>query len=45
MKDQFVSNKKSAMDFFRFDREGKILEHWDVIKELPEMYLNGNLMY
>ena len=34
-----------TMDFFRFDREGKIIEHWDAIQEVPNESENGNLMY
>jgi len=34
-----------TMDFFRFDEEGKIVEHWDSIQEIPEHSLNGNPMY
>ncbi|WP_367392791.1 nuclear transport factor 2 family protein [Lewinella sp. LCG006] len=34
-----------TMDFFRFDTEGKIVEHWDAIQQIPEENLNGNTMY
>jgi len=34
-----------TMDFFRFDNNGKIVEHWDSIQEVPEETKNGNLMY
>ena len=34
-----------TMDFFRFDREGKIVEHWDSIQQIPEISKNGNTMY
>lgn len=34
-----------TMDFFRFDTEGKIVEHWDAIQQIPEGNLNGNTMY
>jgi predicted SnoaL-like aldol condensation-catalyzing enzyme len=33
------------MDFFRFDDNGKIVEHWDSIQEIPEASENGNTMY
>ena len=34
-----------TMDFFRFDPEGKIVEHWDSMQQIPETTLNGNAMY
>lgn len=38
--DQYVT-----MDFFRFDTNGKIVEHWDAIQQIPEQSKNGNSMY
>lgn len=38
--DQYVT-----MDFFRFDENGKIVEHWDSIQGIPEENKNGNTMY
>ncbi|MDO6563122.1 nuclear transport factor 2 family protein [Amphritea sp. 1_MG-2023] len=34
-----------TMDFFRFDNNGKIVEHWDSIQEVPSESKNGNPMY
>lgn len=34
-----------TMDFFRFDTNGKIVEHWDSMQMIPEGTLNGNTMY
>lgn len=34
-----------TMDFFRFDENGKIVEHWDAIQEIPGESNNGNTMY
>ncbi|MGC9342417.1 MAG: nuclear transport factor 2 family protein [Bacteroidales bacterium] len=34
-----------TMDFFRFDENGKIVEHWDSIQEVPKESANGNGMY
>ena len=34
-----------TMDFFRFDENGKIMEHWDSIQEIPEKNANDNTMY
>ena len=38
--DQYVT-----MDFFRFDQDGKICEHWDAIQQIPEKSANPNTMY
>ncbi|MEX0902329.1 MAG: nuclear transport factor 2 family protein [Pseudohongiellaceae bacterium] len=38
--DQYVT-----MDFFRFDDNGKIVEHWDSIQSVPEVSKNSNAMY
>ena len=34
-----------TMDFFRFDANGKICEHWDAIQKVPETSQNPNTMY
>ena len=34
-----------TMDFLRFDKNGKIVEHWDAIQKIPEASANGNTMY
>ena len=34
-----------TMDFFRFDDNGKIIEHWDSIQEIPSETKNGHSMY
>jgi predicted SnoaL-like aldol condensation-catalyzing enzyme len=38
--DQYVT-----MDFFRFDENGKIVEHWDSIQSVPNTSKNDNRMY
>ncbi len=34
-----------TMDFFGFDINGKIIEHWDAMQQIPESSANGNTMY
>jgi predicted SnoaL-like aldol condensation-catalyzing enzyme len=38
--DQYVT-----MDFFRFDENGMICEHWDAIQQIPMESKNPNSMY
>ncbi|MEM5538498.1 nuclear transport factor 2 family protein [Olleya sp. AS48] len=38
--DQYVT-----MDFFRFNAEGKIVEHWDSIQQIPKTSAHNNTMY
>jgi len=33
-----------TMDFFRFDDNGKIIEHWDTIQKVPEYSAHDNGM-
>lgn len=35
---------EAGVDLFRFEN-GKIVEHWDVIQEVPEHSLNDNTMF
>jgi len=37
--DQYVT-----MDFFRFDDDGKIVEHWDAVQQVPKEMAHGNGM-
>ena len=34
-----------TMDFFRFDDNGKIVEHWDAMQQIPEKSAHNNTMY
>lgn len=39
------SDDYAAVDIFRCDRGGKIVEHWDVLQALPEASANANGMF
>jgi predicted SnoaL-like aldol condensation-catalyzing enzyme len=35
----------AAVDIWRFDEDGKMIEHWDVLQQVPETTASGNDMF
>ena len=35
----------AGVDIFRLNDDGKIIEHWDVLQEVPETTVSGNDMF
>ena len=35
----------SMIDIFKLNDDGKIVEHWDIVQEIPRTSLNGNTIF
>ncbi|WII94343.1 nuclear transport factor 2 family protein [Kingella negevensis] len=36
---------EAVVDIFRFDKNGKIVEHWDMIQTMPDSTVSGRGMF
>jgi predicted SnoaL-like aldol condensation-catalyzing enzyme len=41
----WAGKETAGVDIFRFDANGKIVEHWDVLQPVPEASNNANTMF
>lgn len=35
----------AGIDIFRFDEDGKVIEHWDVLQRVPKSSMHDNTMF
>jgi len=41
----FKTWNTAVVDIFRFNDEGKVVEHWDVLQQIPDTTANGHDMF
>jgi len=41
----WAGKETAGVDIFRFDADGKIVEHWDVLQDIPDATASGQDMF
>jgi predicted SnoaL-like aldol condensation-catalyzing enzyme len=41
----WAGQETAGVDIFRFDADGKVVEHWDVLQPVPASSNNANTMF
>lgn len=42
---EWAGQETAGVDIFRFDADGKVVEHWDVLQPVPETANNANTTF
>ena len=42
---EWAGQETAGVDIFRFDADGKVVEHWDVLQPVPAASQNANTMF
>ncbi|MFM0632777.1 nuclear transport factor 2 family protein [Paraburkholderia xenovorans] len=42
---EWAGQETAGVDIFRFDADGKVVEHWDVLQPVPKTANNANTMF
>jgi predicted SnoaL-like aldol condensation-catalyzing enzyme len=42
---EWGGKETAGVDIFRFDADGKMVEHWDVLQPIPTCSNNANTMF
>ena len=42
---EWAGQETAGVEIFRFDADGKVVEHWDVLQPVPETANSANTMF